>query len=201
MSELENAQEAGKLLAEVLGDGMTASNEGGGFTCREADNLATALILLGQPEAARTWLEGHAEGDTDPEDEHTVAEGEGTVEEMVKSHVRMLASTHGVGLHDELNVPDDLSDEPPANSVRTGANSIQEGQHVKVWAYISSDPWPVGRAGFHEGVVTMVFDSAPEFRKGTDEDISGVPTINITFADGTQLHAVPYAVTYIVQDD
>lgn len=202
MSE-DRATEAGTLLAGVLGDGMTASNQGGGFTCREADDIATALILLGQPAAARSWLEGHAEGDTDPEDQHRVDEehGETSVEEMIASHVRMLASTHGIALHDELNVPDDLSDEPPANSIRTGAHAIEVGQHVKVWAYTSADPWPMGRAGFHEGVVTKVYSSLGEYQKATDEDVSGVPTHHITFADGSILTAVHYAVTYIVQDD
>lgn len=200
MSDSENMKEAGELLAGVLGDGMTASMEGSGFTCSEADDIATALLLLGQPAAARSWLEGHAEGDDGPDDQHTLGEGETNVEEMIRSHVRMLASTHGIALTDELNVPDDLSDEPPANSIRTGANEIEVGQYVKVWAYTSADPWPLGRAGFHEGVVTKVYSSLGEYQKATDEDVSSVPTLHITFADGTFLSAVEYAVTYIVRE-
>lgn len=199
MSE-DNARQAGELLAEVLGDGMTAGMEGGGFTCSEADKIATALLLLGQPGAARSWLRGHAEGDTDPDDEHRVEEGEVDTESMIASHVQMLASTHGIVLHDELDVPDDLADEPPANSRRTGAHEIEVGQHVKVWAFTSADPWPMGRAGFHEGVVTQVYSSLGEYQKATDEEVSGVPTLHITFADGTILTAVHYAVTYIVNE-
>lgn len=198
MSE-DRATEAGELLAGVLGDSMTASNEGGGFSCREADDIATALLLLGQPEAARSWLLGHAEGD-DLEDVHVVEDGEEDVEHMIASHVRMLAATHGIGLDDELTVPNDLANEPPANSVRTGANKIEVGQHVKVWAFTEDDPWPTGRAGFHEGVVTKVFSSLAEYQKTSSEDIGGVPTTHITFADGTQLHAIHYAVTYIVNE-
>lgn len=187
---IERANEAGELLAEVLGDGMTAVGAGGHFTCSEADKIATALLLLGHPAAARMWLEGHAEGDDDPDDQHVPEEGE-TTATVATSHVRMLAGTHGIALHDELNVPDDLRNEPPTNSVRTVARNIVEGQRVKVWGYRDDDPWPRGKSGFHEGVVEVI-----EFQPMVSH---GVPAVHIKLAkDDLWLHAVAEAVTYIV---
>lgn len=63
------AEEAGRLLADVFSDQLTASGTGGHFNCGEAENVAHALILLGHPEAAATFLAGHAMGDDDPEDD------------------------------------------------------------------------------------------------------------------------------------
>jgi hypothetical protein len=65
--------EVGSLLASVFGDGMTADMAGGHFTCGEADSIALALILAGQPDAAQTWLEGHASAD-EPGDSHRIGD-------------------------------------------------------------------------------------------------------------------------------
>lgn len=59
----------GSLLAAVLGDHMTAGMVGGHFNCGEAENIAHALIDLGEPDAAATFLAGHTMGDDDPEDD------------------------------------------------------------------------------------------------------------------------------------
>jgi len=59
-----------RVLARVLGDGMTASGVGGHFTCTEADDLAQALMVGGHKREAMTFLEGHAEGDDDEDDLH-----------------------------------------------------------------------------------------------------------------------------------
>ena len=62
------AQAAGDLLAAVLGDHMTAMHVGGHFSCTEAENIAGALIKLGQMDAAGTFLVGHATGEEDGDD-------------------------------------------------------------------------------------------------------------------------------------
>ncbi len=67
-----HAHSAGQLLASVFGDQMQAGMNGGHFTCGEAENIAAALLLLNQADAARTWLAGHAMGDDDPDDQHTL---------------------------------------------------------------------------------------------------------------------------------
>lgn len=64
---------AGDLLAQVLGDGMTASDAGRHFTCGEADLMAIALLLLGQHQAAVTWITGHAEGDDCGDTHHGIS--------------------------------------------------------------------------------------------------------------------------------
>jgi hypothetical protein len=63
------AEAAAGLLAAVLGDAMTAQHVGGHFTCSEAENIAHALIDLGKPDEAATFLAGHAMGDDDPDDD------------------------------------------------------------------------------------------------------------------------------------
>ncbi len=187
----DNASEAGKLLAEVFGDDMLAQMQGGNFTCSEADNIATALIMLGQPDAAATWLEGHSLGDDSDEDSHHLGDGD-DAEELARSHVKMLAATNGLAIDQWLEVPDDLTNEPPANSVRTSAENVQEGQRIKVWAYTDDDPWPGGRAGFHEGRVEVV-ETQPMVPDGT-------PAVHIKFTDGRWVHAIRYAVTHIVRE-
>jgi hypothetical protein len=57
-------------LAQVFGDGMTADMVGGHFTCSEANKIAGVLKLSGHTDAAVTWLQGHAMGDDDPDDDH-----------------------------------------------------------------------------------------------------------------------------------
>lgn len=57
-------------LADTLGDGLTASDAGGHFTCGEAQDIADVLAAAGHTDAADAWLKGHAQGDNDPEDMH-----------------------------------------------------------------------------------------------------------------------------------
>lgn len=209
MSEGKTIKEVGELLASVFGDDMTAIQQAGGFTCGEADNIATALLLCDQPAAARMWLFGHVLNDTDgphgEEGDEDYEEGDvhwvedtsdqDAVEEMAKSHVRYLAAVNGVALTDELDVPDDLANEPPLNSVRTGASNIRPQQHIKVWAFTVEDPWPEGTAGWQWGTVAEVEDMADEL--GIEHDI---PRLLITFTNGQKVVAVRTAVTYIVQE-
>jgi hypothetical protein len=68
--EIEDVYSALSVFADILGDGMTASGVGGHFTCTEANRLAEALMVGGHKRAAMTFLEGHAEGDYDVDDEH-----------------------------------------------------------------------------------------------------------------------------------
>ena len=67
---LENAETAGRLLAAVFGDHMTAYDVGGRFTCGEAESIAEAMRLLGQGEAAAWWLYLHGQHDDDEDDIH-----------------------------------------------------------------------------------------------------------------------------------
>lgn len=57
-------------VAEALGDQHTAGDVAGRFTCCEADSIAAVLAYAGHVDAAVTWIEGHADGDDDPEDAH-----------------------------------------------------------------------------------------------------------------------------------
>jgi len=59
-----------ELLASVLGDPWVANHVAGKFSCAEADDIARALVLLGQPDAAYTFIDGHATGDDDSDDSH-----------------------------------------------------------------------------------------------------------------------------------
>lgn len=59
-------------LADIFGDGMTASHLGGHLTCTEADAIARAVGLVDR-EAARTLLDGHAYEDEDGDDADHVA--------------------------------------------------------------------------------------------------------------------------------
>lgn len=87
MSAVESA---GQLLAEVFGDPMTADNVGGHFTCAEANNVAEALIGLGRPGDAVTWLIGHSHGDDDQYDSHAwdPSDAEDRAEEYVRDVLR-----------------------------------------------------------------------------------------------------------------
>lgn len=72
------ANQAGGLLASVFGDGMTALHVGPSFSCSEAETIAKALILLGQDEAAVTFLSGHGtEDDVTEEDSHVGLDEDG----------------------------------------------------------------------------------------------------------------------------
>lgn len=62
----ERAVEAGRLLAYLFGPGDTAFDVGGHFSCSEAEDLATVLRALDQPDAAQWWLYLHGRGDEDP---------------------------------------------------------------------------------------------------------------------------------------
>ncbi|MEU4726519.1 hypothetical protein AB0G06_43570 [Nonomuraea dietziae] len=64
-------------LANVFGDGMFASDNGGHFSCNEADAVATLLVVSGHRDAAITWLEAHAEDDEDESDHHKVWDEDG----------------------------------------------------------------------------------------------------------------------------
>ncbi|MEU4984881.1 hypothetical protein [Streptomyces sp. NPDC021969] len=68
--EIEDLYSAIHTFADIFGDGMTAMNVGGHFTCSEADRMATALMEGGHKRAAMTFLEGHASGDDDEDDIH-----------------------------------------------------------------------------------------------------------------------------------
>ncbi len=59
---------AGQFIA-TWDDSMLASSIGERLTCTEVDALAELFTQLGRPQAARVWIECHAEGD-DPEDDH-----------------------------------------------------------------------------------------------------------------------------------
>jgi hypothetical protein len=62
-------------LADVFGDSMTAVDVGGQVTCAEADAIARALLAGGHRYAATRWLDGHAHGDVDAEDDRHVGDG------------------------------------------------------------------------------------------------------------------------------
>ncbi|WMI34797.1 hypothetical protein SEA_MARAV_75 [Streptomyces phage Marav] len=68
--EISELQDAIATFASILGDPMTALHVGGSFTCREADDLARALMAGGHKREAITFLDGHATGDDDPDDVH-----------------------------------------------------------------------------------------------------------------------------------
>lgn len=68
--EIEDLHSAIGVFADIFGDGMTAMNVGGHFTCTEADRMAKALMEGGHKRAAMTFLEGHAAGDDDEDDIH-----------------------------------------------------------------------------------------------------------------------------------
>ncbi|MFF3793758.1 hypothetical protein ACFYXW_27535 [Streptomyces sp. NPDC001981] len=68
--EIEDLYDAIGTFAAILGDPMTASGVGGHFTCSEANELVRALMVGGNKKAAMTFLEGHAQGDYDVDDEH-----------------------------------------------------------------------------------------------------------------------------------
>lgn len=56
-------------MAEKLSDSYTSCEQGPGFTCNEADALASVLAYSGHVEAAARWVLGHASGD-DEGDQH-----------------------------------------------------------------------------------------------------------------------------------
>lgn len=60
-------------LARVFGDDQFAYDNGGHYTCNEADAVATLLLVSGYRDAAITWLEAHAEFD-DQGGEHKYSE-------------------------------------------------------------------------------------------------------------------------------
>jgi hypothetical protein len=62
-------------LADVFGDSMTAVDVGGHVTCTEADAIARALLAGGHRYAATRWLDGHAHGDVDAEEDRHVGDG------------------------------------------------------------------------------------------------------------------------------
>jgi hypothetical protein len=68
--EISDLYSAIGVFAEILGDPMTASGVGGHFTCSEANRLVRALMVADHKRAAMTFLEGHAHGDYDVDDEH-----------------------------------------------------------------------------------------------------------------------------------
>ncbi|SNS38237.1 hypothetical protein SAMN05216276_1008167 [Streptosporangium subroseum] len=49
---------------------MFAYDNGGHFSCHEADSVAALLMVAGHGDAAITWLEGHAEADSEGSDIH-----------------------------------------------------------------------------------------------------------------------------------
>ncbi|WP_327424362.1 hypothetical protein OG763_38370 [Streptomyces sp. NBC_01230] len=68
--EISDLYSAIGTFASILGDPMTASGVGGHFTCSEANDLVRALMVGDHKHAAMTFLEGHAHGDYDVDDEH-----------------------------------------------------------------------------------------------------------------------------------
>lgn len=64
-------EDALKAMASVLGDGVVADDVASGFSCGEADVLATVLVRAGYREAAITWLSAHAKED-EGEDSHYI---------------------------------------------------------------------------------------------------------------------------------
>ena len=71
--KLDDAYVAGKKLAAALGSVEVGYEVGRHCTCGEADDIAGALRLLDQPDAAAAWLKGHGEAD-EPGDTHYVPE-------------------------------------------------------------------------------------------------------------------------------
>src|SRR6266542_1192307 len=59
-------------LAGVFGDSMTAVEVGRHVTCTEADAIARALLAGGYRDAASQWLDGHARGDAETEEDRHV---------------------------------------------------------------------------------------------------------------------------------
>lgn len=54
----------------VWSDGYLHDDIGPKLTCREAESLAGILGVFAGEEMAESLLDSHAEGDTDPEDDH-----------------------------------------------------------------------------------------------------------------------------------
>lgn len=184
---------AGELLAQVLGDDELAESVGPHLTCAETDNLASALLLLEQPQAARVLIAGHAGTDEGGDDHSPVVENE-TLMDLARKHVRYLAATLGVRVLDELNVPDDLSTEQPPNSVHATAADVTEGDWVQVWGFTAEDPWPTGQASFHQGTVVEldVYDGVAPY---------GASPVKFHFEDGRSVYAITGdAVAYIVRE-
>lgn len=71
---------------------FAASDGGGSFTCQEADDVALGLWLLGEGEAAVSFLQLHSAWDTDETDEH-----EGIDEDAATERLRELAVRHDTG--------------------------------------------------------------------------------------------------------
>jgi hypothetical protein len=59
-------------LAGVFGDSMTAVEVGRHVTCTEADAIARALLAGGHRAVASQWLDGHARGDAEAEEDRHV---------------------------------------------------------------------------------------------------------------------------------
>ncbi|WP_406192423.1 hypothetical protein OH733_05290 [Streptomyces griseus] len=68
--EVNDLYGALRSIADILGDFMAASGVGSHFTCTEANTIAQALMVADRKREAMTFLEGHAEGDDDEDDEH-----------------------------------------------------------------------------------------------------------------------------------
>ncbi|MEU6056963.1 hypothetical protein [Streptomyces sp. NPDC047097] len=57
-------------LARLFGDDFTAGHIGLHFTCYEADTVGDFLRATGHPEAAATWLQGHASASGEAAEAH-----------------------------------------------------------------------------------------------------------------------------------
>jgi len=62
IEELEQKAEVAAALA-IIGNVQTAHDIGPRLTCSEAEAMAIILRVLGNPEAAARWLDGHAVDD------------------------------------------------------------------------------------------------------------------------------------------
>ncbi|WP_436739949.1 hypothetical protein [Streptomyces sp. BBFR102] len=113
--ELSELSGALRVVANVLGDGMTASGVGGHFTCTEADDLAQSLMVGGHKHEAMAFLEGHAEGD-DEGDEH------GSIEDY-EAYVLELAGLPVPELVEEPE-PEALSVEVRTVSIVSNADTV-----------------------------------------------------------------------------
>jgi hypothetical protein len=72
MSDGELHALAVKQFCALFADGMFCAGIAPRVTCDEADIIAAMLVLHGGGEAARTWLDCHADGDDEPDDRHHI---------------------------------------------------------------------------------------------------------------------------------
>jgi hypothetical protein len=61
-----------KQFLELFADPMFCAMVAPRLTCGEADVIASMVAIHGGTDAARMWMDCHADGDDEPDDEHHI---------------------------------------------------------------------------------------------------------------------------------